>query len=434
MKSLDFALLKLDRQLGDVGYVDVAKPSKPDKDQSLVIIGHPGGESPRFDFRKVIMMVEKAGRLRHNVNTVEGMSGSLCADSRARPVGLHEGAITSANGVLQYNRAVLLSDIRKMLTKDGVDLLLDETGPRTYLFDDGEARLNWLEYGTASRTQVGQQWRDALAAFDPAIKGGATDSYHPIFGRTQFQSWVDKARSPDSSDRVMLISGEDGSGKSFSTTILKAHLRKSRHLVIPVGREILRTADLHQIAEHIVRHGRRELESRPDLVTRPAAAAQRYDQHDVLFDAMHKLVGRAELLWLVLDVGRDSGWTVANDALLKNLAKACAERPWIRLVIAGISEVRASELVELFPSEVKVETDLVRMVTFGDLKLHATKLKESHPGKMEDEKFKAGLAGFWSAVENASKTDADRHLRCVETVRSILQLRSVLLQSREAVA
>lgn len=432
-KSLDFALLKLDRQLGDVGYIDVAKPSSPGNNEPLVIIGHPAGEAPRFDIRKILAMVEPAGRLRHNVNTLEGMSGSLCADASARPVGLHEGAIKSVTGELQYNRAVLLSDIRRLMTRDGVDLLLEDTLPLTCVFDSGEARLNWLEYGTAFRAQGGPEWRNALAALDPAVEAGVKDSYHPIFGRSDFQIWINKARALKSPDRVMLVSGDDGSGKSFSTTILKGRLHKSGHLVIPVGSEILRAGDLHQIAEHIVRRGT-ILQSRPGLVTRPAAASQRYDQHNALFDAMEKLVDKDKLLWLVFDVGRDSGWTTANDALLKNLIKACAERFWIRLVIVGVSEVRASELIELFPSDVGVGTELVHMVSFNDLKTHATKLRENHPGNMKDDEFKAVLAKFWSAVQQASATDVDRHLRCVETVRSVLQLRSVLLQSREAAA
>jgi len=140
------------------------------------------------------------------------------------------------------------------------------------------------------------------------------------------------------------------------------------------------------------------------------------------------------LLWLALDVGRDDRWTTANDALLKNLANACAARPWLRLVLIGISDVRANELQELFPPDVAVALDRVRMVEFNTLKQHAEVLAARHPGQIEKNQLRTILAAFWKEIEGASKTDADRHLRCVETVRCILQLRSLLLQSRASAA
>ena len=435
---LDFALLKLDRPLGDeIGHVDVVSPPKPKKKQRLVLIGHPGGLDCRFDIRQVIELVEPAGRLRHTANAIPGMSGSPCADPDAKAIGLHEGAINSTTGELKYNRAILLSGIRQMMRRGGIDPL-DDHQPLTHVYDP-EARLSWLEYGTAFRAQGGQQWRDALAAFDPnAAAGNATDSYHPIFGRTDFQDWVDRARLPASADRVMLVTGDDGCGKSFSTTILKARLRASRDLVIPVTGEILRTADLHQIAEHIVKHGERELQLKlggPTL--RPAAATQRYDQHDALFEALRVLAGPTDqlerLLWLVLDVGRDIGWTSANDPLLKNLAVAWAARPWLRLVIVGTSFERANELEQLFTG-VAVERDEPEMVQADEFKAHAEMLVAKHPGEISSKDLKKRLTALWKEIEGGSRTDAERHLRCVAAVCSILQLRNGLLQSREVAA
>jgi hypothetical protein len=435
---LDFALLRLDQPLGDdIGYVDVLDPPKPGKGDPLVVIGHPGGSNCKFDIRNVIELVEPACRVRHSVNTLEGMSGSSCADPQARVVALHEGMIKT-NGQVVYNRAILLRDIRAAMKKDGIDPITDVLGELTHVFDE-EARLNWLDYGTAYRAQGGPQWRDALAAFDPKIAAVAvTDYYHPIFGRTEFLDWIDRARPPASAGRVMLITGDDGCGKSFSTTILKARLRKSRDLVIPVTSEILRTADLHQIAEHIVKHGERELlKMGPGPVLRPAAASQRYDQHEALFDALRALAGPTNgidrLLWLVFDVGRDGGWATANDALLKNLSTACAAHSWLRLLIVGISKSRANELEHLFAG-VTVERDDVDMIQADGFKQHAKMLAAMYPDKIDNRKLNRLLSELWNEIEAKSRTDADRHLRCVEAVKLILQLRSELRQSREAAA
>jgi hypothetical protein len=235
----------------------------------------------------------------------------------------------------------------------------------------------------------------------------------------------------------MLITGGEGSGKSFSTTILKSRLRKGKDLVINVTSEILRTADFQRIAEQIVKQGERELQlkSVPESVLRPAAAMQRYDQHDALFDVLRRLAdqeGRGKrLLWLVLDIGRDGLWTTANDALLKNLSIACAAHPWLRLVIIGTSLQRAGELRQLFQG-VTVDQDDVSMVQADEYKEHAAMLVAKHPGQINSSALKKYLTALWNEIEEGSRTTNDRNLRCVAAVCSILKLRDNLLRSRGA--
>jgi len=68
--ALDFALLRLDRPIGDeIGWVDVLDPPEAKKQQQLVVIGHPGGQECLFDMRNILDVVQEASRLRHTVNT-----------------------------------------------------------------------------------------------------------------------------------------------------------------------------------------------------------------------------------------------------------------------------------------------------------------------------------------------------------------------------
>jgi hypothetical protein len=226
---LDYALIRLDRQVTHVEPLDIAEPPAVGQDDALVVLGFAGGDAIKWDKGAVDSVTGE--RMQHKANTLAGMSGSCCIDVHGKPVGIHEGSLLDRKlgGNGNRNRAVCLSAIRNAMRSNGPDPLL--SAPRVggfAIYDDSLVRRTANAGLRILPPEDHDRWRDlvrkALGA-DPD-SAGALPQLHPWFGRPDFEGWVDTyARDqPPGAQRLFLASGTSGSGKSFLVPILREKL------------------------------------------------------------------------------------------------------------------------------------------------------------------------------------------------------------------
>ena len=119
MRALDYAILKLDRPIGNEpiiargeprGYVDVTSPRFTAVDAGVLILQHPGGKAMKIDLGSVLDLGQ--ARFRHTVNTEPGSSGAPVFDAGLRMIGIHHSGQSGGPGPhLTYNEGIPLAAI-----------------------------------------------------------------------------------------------------------------------------------------------------------------------------------------------------------------------------------------------------------------------------------------------------------------------------------
>ena len=141
--ELDFALIRLASDVGNAplgtgnasptaklrGWVGLDDPAPPpDKGGSLFIAQHP--QLPGSPSQEPLLVAwgqaleARPTRLRHDVDTEHGSSGSLCFNSQLHPVALHHLGDPNSDPTAKpaYNQAILLNPIIALLARAGVTL------------------------------------------------------------------------------------------------------------------------------------------------------------------------------------------------------------------------------------------------------------------------------------------------------------------------
>jgi hypothetical protein len=229
---LDYALIRLDRQISHLRPLALDLPPDPETTDALVVLGFAGGTAMKWGVGPVTAV--KSERLLHKASTLPGMSGSCCINVHGAPIALHEGSIDdgkfafgsgSKNGA---NRAVCLSVIRQAMQANGSDpLVARPRSPGYAILDESLVRM-WANAGLrlAQQEATRDWWRDQVKeaiGLDPQ-DADVFPQFHPWFQRKPFEDWVDKSVKGDSSDRLCVVTGTPGSGKSFLAAILRAKL------------------------------------------------------------------------------------------------------------------------------------------------------------------------------------------------------------------
>src|ERR1700730_15447614 len=329
--NFDFALIRLTDRIGDlIGYLDIHTPADAQENTVMAIVGHPGGTACKFHSENITVHHREIGRLRHRVSTSSGMSGGACLDKMGPVLGIHEGTAKNTYGKVEYNRSVHLQPIRKMIAAMPIDPLSAHSRYLTWLpLDSSQEVFKSLGY-----------------------KHKNTDQ-HPIIGRTEFQDWIKDACKSEPASRFAIISGVEGSGKSFSEKLMRAKLKDSGDVVVSLPPEVARAADIlalfARLTSAAVGDGADPFASprRPDIGTL---------RHDIIPQGLEKLElllkrpshASSSRLWLFIDFGRDEGWLSGHEEDWMASLNSAVQKKWMRIVLAGISETRQAEFRAIF--------------------------------------------------------------------------------------
>ncbi|MHC2770636.1 trypsin-like serine peptidase [Bradyrhizobium liaoningense] len=325
----DFALVRIDEKIGDkIGILDVHEPVDAQMNNTLVVIGHVGGTQCKFHSERIHEHRRRTGRLHHAVNTAPGMSGGPCLDKFARVVGIHEGTVKSTAAT--YNRSVHMLPIRRKIRQLDDDPL-----------SPWSKRLRWLPAPRATEawTSLGYPKRT---------------SDHPILGRAEFQEWIRRAAADDNSERLALVSGDEGSGKTFTGALMRAKLTDARDIFVAIAPEVTRLATIPNLFERLAVAAGISDDDPFRSRTRPETGLLRHDLIPQGMEALDRLLtkdhGQKSRLWLFLDFGKDEGWLTGREEDWMAFLNQALQRDWMRIVVAGISMGRQAEFHAALPA------------------------------------------------------------------------------------
>jgi hypothetical protein len=344
--KLDFALLLLDRTIVGAEPLSIEGLPDPTIGSLSFVIGYPGGTSAAMDADSFVRHERSGHRLIHMMNAQPGMSGSCCTGDGGIPVGIHEGELPVAGvgGTKKTeNRAVLLRAITQNLqARDPNPLHRRRNTPGVALIDPrlvqrlGKRGQQLADEATRAR------WEDLFTAtigVSPSEEAG-TWPVHPWFARDKerrrLQAWFRAAANPGAGERILFISGPDGSGKTFSVEILSALLANpARDLFRIEG--ISGSRSLDQLADQLA------MSSIAGTATRTADGHLKYDAIETIVDTLAKVGGRdrasdsaAHPLFLAIDAGDEADSIIGGTEWVQ-LVVAAAAQAWARVVICGLS-------------------------------------------------------------------------------------------------
>lgn len=425
-QRLDFVLIRLTEQVGlDLGYLDIRNPPDPNATERLTIIGYPGGNDCLSDDDEVLSYNPATYRVRHTTNTVAGMSGSPCLNRNGVAIAIHEGAVADTP---PHNRAIHLRPVRASLIRNGADLL-DSAPPLLWGLSDADARRDWIAAGETllARTEADrQEWLRLVAPFNLATSGGAQagDTFHPVFGRTAFQEWINESLGGASPRRTAMVSGGRGVGKSFSLAILRARLRAARKLFVTLLPAEIRVSSIAEVMSSIA--GQLASPAQPAAAgdgPRPVAGLVRRDILPNSFDDLRKLVAEraspSPQLWIAIDFGEESNLTPDMTPQWAQWLIDAEKESWLRVVLIGLSASRFNELAQ----GRNVLRDMLGEITFDEFTECLTSILKSVAPTARLSDFNNQILSYWQLADDLSSKEG----RSVEAVRMALELRNLFL-------
>ena len=356
-RALDFALVRLARQVTDIPHLDILAPPAP-RPEALWVVGFPGGTAISFPSAKVTVIDPAAARVFHEANTQAGMSGSCCLGPDGKPSALHEGSLVvldkQGNPVIQggrpqkINRAVALNSIRVRLASEQPDPLVQRAGVPGLAFRDRRTLERW-------RIEARRLAGASLAAWDQAVEAGLglspTDpdvpAFHPWFTRKGLETWVEQARTrPD--ERIRYVNGPPGAGKSFSARIVEEKLNDPARDLMLLDPTVITKWDWEDALDRLGATSQGEIfrtlpgalrhETIPDIVARlglVAGAARQPEQP----------------LFVAIDFERDT----AGSSRLRfestpwpPFILELARQPWARLLLIGLAAAERTDFDDMF--------------------------------------------------------------------------------------
>lgn len=395
--KLDCALIRLEHEIPTVvPRLDIVSP--PEGETSLIlIVGFVGGSGKLvFDGGEVLKLDTLNGRVRHRAGAVGGMSGSPYIDWKGQVYAVHEG--TADVPEPQHNRGVVLHAIRGAMCRDRPDPLLVPRREHLFALSHFDVRAAWEKAGAA------WSWPGAL---------------HPVFGRVSFQDWITQGGGPDqAAPPFAFISGDPGTGKSFSLDILRARLGPASDALAHITPEVIQIANGADILARVgVAAGLppNTLPTVSDIAPRPDDGTRRLDLLEPGLAVLAAAAGRGtwRRLWLFADMGSPEAWRVPGvQQFWADLLKlALPHRGWLRIVIAGLHQDVAASLA------INVGRNLVfreRIAEVSWEELWPIVQRRGAPGGSlrEEERLNAWLAAV----------DASGSRKCIESVRFVIGL------------
>jgi Trypsin-like peptidase domain len=312
----DYAVIQL-AELPGPGHEGLTLGRRPIKRRRpLMIIQYPEDNPVLSAVSTVSGFLGSGGfRVTHTVNTKRGSSGSPCLNGDFEVVCLHQAEMPAGNGdtndLPKRNRAIPMSRILEQWQMPAAPGATFTT-----------ARLL-----TADTSRVSQ---------------------HPVFGRNNVQRWVSRAAADrgkgGTRDRFLAVSGSKGTGKSFTTAIIRAMLPADEHNLleclasdfntVPTATEFATKYLLNPIGANAA--------SLPllDSANTSDNAWLTYQFVGDLLTVIDRARGN-RMIWLILDeldevVLPDQGQVRKLLDLIYSRAEAT---PWLRIVLLGIDAV-----------------------------------------------------------------------------------------------
>ncbi|MBD1395247.1 trypsin-like serine peptidase [Mucilaginibacter glaciei] len=217
----DYALIRLSKAPGferDWETIEYPNPV-PAPDGKIILFQHPAGQSLKMDQRLITTPdpdypnIVPSFRFVHSANTVSGSSGGPCFNKDFKLFGIHQGCWSNRNGNI-LNRGVPLLRITEHMAENQIYLPEVDAGGRPV-------------------------WR---------ISGAS--EFTPVVGCDDFKSavWACVQNEPK---KIILVSGVQGSGKTFRLAVLAAILPQSSHLILNLSAAIISKMSASELAQHI---------------------------------------------------------------------------------------------------------------------------------------------------------------------------------------
>jgi hypothetical protein len=333
--NLDFALVRLARQIRHVTALDISEPRDAEL-RKCFVLGYPGGNTLKFDADVITEVNRPGARLMHLASTVEGMSGGCCIGAQGIPVGLHEGGFERVEAgltVFENNRAVCLTNIRNALRALPRDPLLAKPRSPGLVIPDRSLIPAWHEAGLRlAGKALEAEWRQAVANVLGAAPGDGDVDFHPWFQRKDLERWINEARD-NSADRVLYVTGEQGTGKSFAKRILEEMLDDpARDLVVLSPTQTTAWSWTEAVRKLYP-------EKQRDRTYRTEPGATKHVDVPAIVEGL-ATYGRQDRTGIPLFVAIDfeNGTELSLDATQwREFLLKLASEPWIRLMVVGLS-------------------------------------------------------------------------------------------------
>jgi hypothetical protein len=298
---LDYAILRLDAPVGQArGYYVLDARREPvigDAGANLSLFQHPMGGGMHMAVGSGLALWPDAirTRLRHSANSLPGTSGGLIVDRSFEPVAMHQCG---------------------------------------YIDDDGVARVNGAI--PTARIAARQDNVAAVVGLDPLRRIAA--NAHPVIGRRGFQDHVMSLMTGER--RLLVVRGQEDSGKSFSIQILRTMLDESSHIVVEHDASAI-SIDAPTFAQNLLRT-MLGADARPDDLPPLADTDTALEAwlRDLLLPALVRRLGEHagdRTLWLVIDdLDRHPlAPGTSTTSLLERLFAEIQTIPFLRIVLIG---------------------------------------------------------------------------------------------------
>ena len=120
-QDLDFALVEIKDCPGKYwGFIDLSKVVDLSAGEHISIIGFPRGNPKRISLQENLVVEVLDAIIRYSTDSEPGSSGSILLDNYFRPVALHRGAVTFADGK-QLNQGTRLTKLIEHLQEHLTD-------------------------------------------------------------------------------------------------------------------------------------------------------------------------------------------------------------------------------------------------------------------------------------------------------------------------
>lgn len=388
----DFAVIRLARPLeAERGCATLdPRAAVPRAKAKIYVFQHPKGVVLKMDDGEIVAADDTTRcvvpriRFLHRVNATEGSSGGPCFDQSFALFGLHQGVWTRGNGAEKtINRGIPISRICEFLS----------------------------------------HVPDALPPLEPAEIAicELPGSEEPVIGCGAFQSevwgWATSAQKP-----LILISGDQGSGKTFRTHVQHAILPEINHLKIAIEAALIAKMDAASLAAEIgSKAGARSLDLLPRGQAHTTISA--WLKAEVVPKLMLALDGARgkRLVWLTL-LNLNHAEIEGENAseFLYLLYEQVLAVDWLRIILDGMAAPVPVAIAD------KIHREDVGAITEADIMTYLTQALGRHGLAVAQEDLQVHavqLVRAYQRLRNVHREDAVREL-----VAQIKELKAIYLE------
>jgi len=325
--NLDFAFIQLAHPIQHLSPVDLEAAANGVSEKPCWVFGYPPGDQLVMDVDKIKKIDVDAGRYHHVANTAAGMSGGCCMNHLGRPLGVHEGTYEAFEGGERQvvNRGVMIHSIRAAQRAMGKDPLKLETSVNALEFMDDLMVADMYKAGlTHHPADLAATWHRHVEDTLDTDPDGSLPPFHPWFHRKQLEKWID---GDDIDERVCLISGERGTGKSFAVQILKAKAQQQGSNLLALNATHTSAMGWDDTISQAIKDA-----------NRTAAGRARYsDTNAVITGLRDGLNDPGGTQFVALDFGFPTEEPRLAGRPWLDLAKALAAQSWVKLLLIGLN-------------------------------------------------------------------------------------------------